>query len=465
MVRIFALAIVAILSILASLAAAWDHEEVPAFFRQFDPLRSTDHREAEWPDGNKDTKPKTLFPNGTAYLVVCNENKMLLGVENFQIIRLMKNEEPPPWDAIAFLQAPRNEPKCEKHEYVMEAIARRNSSPFFVSENKEDFKEEGRRSEWVHGVHWSSVSMENNKYLRTIRNRPAIFHVRGEVFWRSYYEKESCAQYDFVFYRERETVFKKQDCLQVHFLQAVDMLFHISDFRKTTEILEKKLAHPYKPDRVHYDKFCSFLTKHEPTHPADMLNKMKQVYDTDAIVRALFFIHLSRYKPCENLQATGCPGRYWDAHKCYVGAKFHISMENTQLDGYVTEKLVNGALGGGVPIYFGALDVGKYFNPKSFVHCDVNPNVIKEMRTFFPRVKKRVITAFTEWPTNEDLISWADGYLGQDLERCVKRVIELDTNDEEYMAVLNEPFILRPDIMSGVYPLRGVVLAYNLLSS
>jgi hypothetical protein len=199
-----------------------------------------------------------------------------------------------------------------------------------------------------------------------------------------------------------------------------------------------------------------------------MLNAMKKMYDTDSLVRALFFIHLSRYKPCENLKASGgCPGSPLDAYKCYVGFKFHISMENTQLDGYVTEKLVNGALGGGVPIYFGALDVGKYFNPKSFVHCNVDQSVIEEMRTFFPRDQKkgRLITAFTEWPTNEDLISWADGYLGEDLERCVKRVIELDSNDEEYMAVLNEPFILKPDIMSGVYPLRGVVLAYNLLSS
>ena len=43
-------------------------------------------------------------------------------------------------------------------------------------------------------------------------------------------------------------------------------------------------------------------------------------------------------------------------------------------------------------------------------------------------------------------------------------MIELDEKDEEYISVLKEPFILNHDIMSGLYPLRGVALAYNLLS-
>ena len=45
----------------------------------------------------------------------------------------------------------------------------------------------------------------------------------------------------------------------------------------------------------------------------------------------------------------------------------------------------------------------------------------------------------------------------------MKKVIELDSNDEDYLAVLREPFILNKDIMSGQYPLRGVALAYDIL--
>ncbi|KAL7529486.1 hypothetical protein ACHAXR_002993 [Thalassiosira sp. AJA248-18] len=190
-------------------------------------------------------------------------------------------------------------------------------------------------------------------------------------------------------------------------------------------------------------------------------------YETDAFVRHMFFLQLSEYKPCERI--TDCPsGDPYTGFKCMVGYKFHITMENTLIDGYVSEKLFNGALGGGIPIYFGASDVGKYVNEKSFIHCDVSREVIDEMRSFYPRRPRQGDRPFlfnysSSWPTDKELLSWADKYLRPQLDPCVKRVVELDSNDEDFMSVLNEPFILNKDIMSGVYPLKGVALAYNLL--
>ena len=66
---------------------------------------------------------------------------------------------------------------------------------------------------------------------------------------------------------------------------------------------------------------------------------------------------------------------------------------------------------------------------------------------------------------DEELLSWADTYLRPQLDPCVKRVVEFDNNDKDYISILREPFILNKDIMSGAYPLRGVALAYNLLRS
>ena len=106
-------------------------------------------------------------------------------------------------------------------------------------------------------------------------------------------------------------------------------------------------------------------------------------------------------------------------------------------------------------------------NKNSFIHCNVSRTVINEMRSFYPR--KGLPRPFkfnytSTWPTDDEILSWADGYLSRELEPCVKRVIELDGNDEEFMRVLKEPFITRQDIMTGYYPLHGVVLAYDLLS-
>lgn len=90
------------------------------------------------------------------------------------------------------------------------------------------------------------------------------------------------------------------------------------------------------------------------------------------------------------------------------------------------------------------------------------------MRSFYPRRPRPrpflLKNISSSWPTDQELLSWADSYLRPELEPCAKRVIELDNNDQSYMSVLNEPFIRDKEIMSGLYyPLRGIALAYNLL--
>jgi len=87
------------------------------------------------------------------------------------------------------------------------------------------------------------------------------------------------------------------------------------------------------------------------------------------------------------------------------------------------------------------------------------------MRSYYPRGQKPRPFLFknSSRPTDEELITWADHYLRGQLDACVKQVIELDRNDEMYRSVLQEKFIVNPDIMSGVYPMRGVALAHSLL--
>ncbi|KAL7537627.1 hypothetical protein ACHAXR_007973 [Thalassiosira sp. AJA248-18] len=389
---------------------------------------------------------------------------------NFTVIRLSKNETPPPWNATAFLHI---EKKCANHPYVVESIERRNRSPFLVASNRSahEMEHDYDLSLWVHGVHWPAFSANSNKYLRVIRDRPAIIGMRTEVFWRGQYERNGCGDLDFVVYREVETPIP--DCLTIHSLQGVSTTTMRGidgefGFRNTSKILVKAVAHPHKPrGKVEYEKFCSFMVRYNSTSLAYMFNHTK--YDTDAFVRHMFFLQLSEYKPCERVTDCRISNPY-KAFRCMVGYKFHITMENTLMDGYVSEKLFNGALGGGIPIYFGASDIGKYVNKKSFIHCDVSRKVIDEMRSFYPRSQQKRPRPFlfknsSSWPTDEELLSWADKYLRPQLDPCVKRVVELDSNDEDFMSVLNEPFILNKDMMSGAYPLRGVALAYNLLTS
>ena len=52
--------------------------------------------------------------------------------------------------------------------------------------------------------------------------------------------------------------------------------------------------------------------------------------------------------------------------------RYCLVMENRQLEHYMTEKLLNAVLAGCIPIYYGLPNIHDIFNPKSFIHYDIN---------------------------------------------------------------------------------------------
>lgn len=79
--------------------------------------------------------------------------------------------------------------------------------------------------------------------------------------------------------------------------------------------------------------------------------------------------------------------------------KFTLCMENSSAPGYVTEKLIEGFAGGGIPIYWGDPSINEKFNEKAFINC---------MRY-------------------------------ESIEAIVNDVVELDRNDDLYNAMISEP--------------------------
>ena len=285
---------------------------------------------------------------GQKYLVVCIrvDNSLLPMFTNFTVIRLRMGEDPPPWNTTAFLHVGEGQSSktCRKHRYVKEAMERRKNSPFLVARNLPLANEYDDvtpdTSSWVHGVRWPNYGANSTTHLRAIRDRPAIIETYGEVFWREQYKKQSCSDVDFMVYREVETALP--DCLQIHFIQGVSTTMYRGvhgkfGLRNTADIFEKAVAHPHKQySFVDYKKFCSFMVRFNSTSPAHMFNNTR--YDTDGFIRHTFFLLLSEYRPCERITDCGVESPY-EAFKCMVGYKFHITMENTLVDGYVSEKL------------------------------------------------------------------------------------------------------------------------------
>jgi hypothetical protein len=114
-----------------------------------------------------------------------------------------------------------------------------------------------------------------------------------------------------------------------------------------------------------------------------------------------FFQKLSQYKKVDSagkfLNNIGFPVE--NKMEFIKDYKFVIAFENSSYPGYTTEKLIEPLLVNSIPVYWGNPEVGKDFNTNSFIN-------IKNVSQF---------------------------------DAAINKIIELDTDDEKYLAMRNEP--------------------------
>lgn len=144
-------------------------------------------------------------------------------------------------------------------------------------------------------------------------------------------------------------------------------------------------------------KFCNFIYSN-----ADIGEGAK--------LRKEFFLKLSEYKHidapgkiCNNMVTPDLEPRdgdwYTSKSKFIENYKFTIAFENSQSNGYITEKFFQPIQANSIPIYWGAPDIGKDFNTKAFINC-------------------------SDYKNFDDVI---------------EKIKYLDNNDEAYLAMLKEP--------------------------
>ncbi len=134
-------------------------------------------------------------------------------------------------------------------------------------------------------------------------------------------------------------------------------------------------------------RFCNFVVSNPNAMPQreeffKLLSKEKKV---DSAGR--YLNNMPNGETCSDLVEFRRPYR------------FTLAFENSIMNGYITEKILYAFAAGTVPIYFGGNGVEKEFNSKAFVD----------------------VSKFSS------------------LEECVKYVISLDENEEEYLKMCREP--------------------------
>jgi hypothetical protein len=125
------------------------------------------------------------------------------------------------------------------------------------------------------------------------------------------------------------------------------------------------------------------------------------------------------------------PGFAPQAIKMYKPYKFVIAFENTVMNGYITEKLTNAFLAHSVPIYYGAPDVGHYFNKQSFIDCRDFEN-IESCAAHVQRVSKddSLYLSYLEAEPIKNVTNWCDFFQWQPIVRQDSRCNKFFQNND-----------------------------------
>jgi hypothetical protein len=128
----------------------------------------------------------------------------------------------------------------------------------------------------------------------------------------------------------------------------------------------------------------------------------------EELFRTKFINELNKYKKIDmgGKYLNNVEGPVKDKIKFLSSYKFSIAMENSEGDGYLSEKIIDSFISGTIPIYYGDYILDEYINQKALI-------LIK----------------------NE-----------KNIEQKIKYIIELDNNYEKYSNILKENILINENI-------------------
>lgn len=234
-----------------------------------------------------------------------------------------------------------------------------------------------------------------------------FYHLLSERF-----QVDICDNPDFLIYSHEGDHHKLYRCPKIYFtVESFRPDFRECDYAFTCFNLDNPrhlrlplyvlygTAESLRKDHLDWEKvmasktrFCSFVVSNPN------LKKTRHRID--------FFNRLSKYQPVDsggkvlnNLGYT-IPGYSAGKLEFLKPYKFNISFENRSLPGYTTEKIFEAMQANCLPIYWGNPEIGREFNPKSFLN-------------------------YFDFP-NEDAL--------------IEKIIELDQDDTKYLEYLRQPY-------------------------
>ena len=154
-------------------------------------------------------------------------------------------------------------------------------------------------------------------------------------------------------------------------------------FRKTTFIwiLEKRYFHIKNKDFIEQRR-KNLLIKKRRFCAAVISNHL-----FSNGFRIKFINELNKYKKVEmgGKYMNNIGGPVKNKTKFLTSYKFSIAMENTEGQGYISEKILDSIIAGTIPIYYGGYMIDEFINPKAFILIK-NENDMKKKIDYIKKI-------------------------------------------------------------------------------
>lgn len=269
----------------------------------------------------------------------------------------------------------------DKPDYVFFSVYKKNNK-FLNSDGSERKKTEIKKSNYFKKLLLKIYNKNSVKefvwFLREkkiMRHYAQIPNVEGnfiKIFYTSENVKPDMSKCDWAFASCYEEKIKSK-----RYMRIPSYIMTVEKFN----LIKKKIN--FKKIKKQKIKFCNFLYNN-PVHFRNkffkILNKYKHIDSPGVCMK-----NMPSHVPNKNAHETRALINWRKNKLNFISKyKFTIAFENSSSNGWITEKLIDPMLVNSVPIYFGAKDVGREFNTKSFI----NFHNFKNMKEFINYIKK-----------------------------------------------------------------------------
>lgn len=142
---------------------------------------------------------------------------------------------------------------------------------------------------------------------------------------------------------------------------------------------------------------------------------------------------------------SGVRSRGKSVSEIFSNYKFAIVFENSNVNGYASEKIISPYVGRSIPVYWGSGNMlTSLFNPKAFIHCDIPLDISKKLTGSLSTSNDPLKLNREFCPQGES----GPEYCGEDtlLEMflpyflpCIEQIKYLDGNNTAYLEMANAP--------------------------